>query len=363
MPSSSSSIARGGGLERWEEPAKFLPVIFVVTIIWLLYGIFMSCHALPMVRDEDSMSRRARGGWQVWVINVLTLLIWFCYGRCVFGDPGSVPEVDDEPSWAYKPQSRVPGQQAVEGLDMHEKKRTGDARHCKWCAKYKPDRCHHCRVCRRCVLKMDHHCPWIYNCVGFANHKFFFLLLVYSCAACLFISYTMPESVSAMDSQTRFLTMFALLFGETLAVMLAVFSSLFLLFHIWLMMRGMTTIEFCEKSMRRSGYDSSAYDMGRWANVRAVLGEDPWLWLVPISTQVGNGLEFVNEETRLSASFPDAQRPQRARKTASPGTGSAPCSDADEDPRAGPDNRLPGRTPPRAALGNPAAAALLHKGP
>lgn len=25
------------------------------------------------------------------------------------------------------------------------------ARHCKWCGKFKPDRCHHCRVCRTLV--------------------------------------------------------------------------------------------------------------------------------------------------------------------------------------------------------------------
>lgn len=65
---------------------------------------------------------------------------------------------------------------------MREKKRNNELRHCKWCGKFKPDRTHHCRVYGTCILKMDHHCPWIYNTVGFKNHKYFFLILLYSVA-------------------------------------------------------------------------------------------------------------------------------------------------------------------------------------
>ncbi|KAI0242012.1 Palmitoyltransferase ZDHHC16 [Lamellibrachia satsuma] len=59
---------------------------------------------------------------------------------------------------------------------------------CKVCVAPKPPRTHHCSVCRRCVLKMDHHCPWLNNCVGFYNHRYFFLFSVYMCIASFYVS-------------------------------------------------------------------------------------------------------------------------------------------------------------------------------
>merc|ERR1719453_441559 len=147
---------------------------------------------------------------------------------------------------------------------------------------YKPDRCHHCRVCRTCILKMDHHCPWIYNCVGFFNYKYFFLLLLYSVIDLHYIAWTLSESVvKAWDIHTPFVRMFLVFFGEALTIFLATLITAFFIFHIWLMMKAMTTIEFCEKKMPKDKSKAKAevkpapeysiYYQGWYGNAKSVL--------------------------------------------------------------------------------------------
>merc|ERR1719201_3292511 len=173
---------------------------------------------------------------------------------------------------------------------------TGDRRFCKWCQRYKPDRAHHCRICKTCVLKMDHHCPWIMNCVGFGNHKFFFLLVVYAVADIVFIFFTMAESVQqSVIEETPSNERFLLVFGTTLCVIMGLLILLFLSFHTWLLLHGMTTIEFCEKNLSggpNARSRSISYDHGLYMNLKAVLGPHWWLWLLPWSPPEGDGLIF-----------------------------------------------------------------------
>mmetsp|Transcript_15268 Transcript_15268/g.26728 ORF Transcript_15268/g.26728 Transcript_15268/m.26728 type:complete len:370 (-) Transcript_15268:49-1158(-) len=271
------------------DTARVLPVAFVVVNIVSLYVIYTVYHLIPLLQNQDTYSE---GFTQAIVFNVATFLMMVAYIRAIMTNPGNIP---DDPTWEYVPSG------AVEQAATQEKKKTGERRHCKWCAKYKPDRCHHCRVCKTCILKMDHHCPWIYNCVGFRNYKYFFLLLFCTTIDCHFIVWTMASSVRAGTApSTPFMTMFLLLFGETLAAFLGVLVTLFFSFHIYLMFKAMTTIEFCEKSQRRGGFDASTYDRGLVGNIKAVMGENPLLWLLPVAGPTGRGLSFVTEETRLS---------------------------------------------------------------
>mmetsp|Transcript_5761 Transcript_5761/g.16378 ORF Transcript_5761/g.16378 Transcript_5761/m.16378 type:complete len:352 (+) Transcript_5761:158-1213(+) len=286
--------------KRFREPQKFLPVAFMAATICGLWAMYVFWHCVPLlqldaVHGHVDTRARFRGTVELIAFHWFTALLLYCYVMSILVHPGEIPSQD--PQWEWLPQH---SHSVPENLPMslQEMKKSGERRHCKWCGKYKPDRCHHCRVCKKCILKMDHHCPWIYNCVGFWNYKYFFLLLVYSGLDCHLIAWTMAESVrSSMSGPAPFSTMFALLFGETLAALLAAFLSLFLAFHVWLMAKAMTTIEFCEKLLPTGGGTNpghaSAYDFGPVGNISASLGENPLLWLVPCVQPPGDGLSFA----------------------------------------------------------------------
>mmetsp|Transcript_13911 Transcript_13911/g.33615 ORF Transcript_13911/g.33615 Transcript_13911/m.33615 type:complete len:361 (+) Transcript_13911:123-1205(+) len=271
---------------------KTLPVLFVVGVITCLtaiYGRFPLRHALT---QETTLMYRLEMAWFFWCL----LMLVISYTMALITDPGRVP---DTPAWSFGDESPA--------IVTGETKRTGERRSCKWCERFKPDRCHHCRVCRTCVLRMDHHCPWINNCVGFHNHKYFMLVLVYSATACwLMVGRLLPFVQVAIDQDVPFVTMFALLFGLCMSCLFGVMVSCFLVFHIWLMCNAMTTIEYCEtrrKHLARHGHEAPLrYDQGIYNNVCACLGTNPMLWAFPISTAPGDGLTYPLAKTPQAAS-------------------------------------------------------------
>jgi hypothetical protein len=286
----TNAFAPSAAHNRWSEPAKFLPVAFIVFTISAIYSIYMTYHCIPLL--QSPLTQRL-GTIQTIVFNAITVMLIYCYLGCMLILPGSIP---DGKEWDYAPRLDT----VAERAGHLESKRSGERRNCKWCAKYKPDRAHHCRVCRTCILKMDHHCPWVYNCIGFYNQKSFFLLLAYSAIACHFVVWTMYGTVKAASApEVPFFAMFFLLFGETLAVLMGSITSLFFFFHVWLMLKAITTIEFCEKSMKRSDFIQSVYDLGSYGNAKAVLGENPWLWPFPVGLPSGDGLTYVSDESPL----------------------------------------------------------------
>lgn len=315
--------------KRPESKLRLLPVAFVTYIITSLYFIYMWYHGIPMLQigvDDDDViaDRRTRGIVELIIFHVLTIMSVICYVQCIVTHPGGIP---DDPVWVDNGRSDPLLEPA--GF-VTETKRTGERRQCKWCCgpnnqgvRFKPDRCHHCRLCGLCILRMDHHCPWIYNCVGYANYKFFFLLLCYTVIDLHFMFWTMMESTKrAVEDNTEFLTMFFLFFGHTVSSCLVLSLNAFLVFHATLLWKNMTTIEYCEKSSGKYQDDTdqqgfmgmgwSRYDLGPMYNIKSSLGENPLLWLVPISTPMGDGLHYKTYEDSLDGGRPLSRRSQRS---------------------------------------------------
>jgi hypothetical protein len=289
--------------DRFTEPLKFLPIAFVCSTMLGLYLIYLICHLLPMLQLSEKPEHvdgnaRHTGVVQCVLFHIFTGLLLCCYVRAILTHPGGIP--DDDPNWNLT----VEAPTGVGDLTV-EKRGDGKRRMCKWCQKYKPDRCHHCRICRRCILKMDHHCPWIYNCVGWGNYKYFLLLLFYTACDLHLIVWTMAGSVQQSFVETKpFLDVFIVLFGETIAVFLGILLTLFFIFHCLLVMNATTTIEFCErKGPRAEGQEStgSLYDVGHFGNITSVLGNNPLLWFIPVSTHDrSKGLYFMTSRGSIT---------------------------------------------------------------
>ena len=287
---------------RFGEPAKFLPVIFVVALIAIIYGVYTYAHLFRLLQIDIAKNRRDLDLYKVGIIetvifNILVFMVLVCFGLAVVTPPGSVPNSSE---WIYVENDMR--EQPVELQTALETKKSGERRNCKWCGKYKPDRCHHCRVCKTCVLKMDHHCPWIYNCVGLNNHKHFMLLLFYVTLTSLFVSITMAWSVYEVVSKDDppLSDLFVVLFGESLAGFVSLITAGFFGFHLYLTVEALTTIEFCEKqSGKSSSKNPSIFSKGVYGNFEEILGKNPLIWLVPFHPDRGDGLSFDVDLTRF----------------------------------------------------------------
>ncbi|OEH77360.1 zinc finger dhhc domain-containing protein [Cyclospora cayetanensis] len=269
---------------------RSLPVLFVLSLVSVVVSVYMAFHIAPLImQHETDREGFSRGLGELIAFGFLFVAFMVCFGLSVFVHPGSPSETEGE---------------ASESLNA-EMKGSGGIRVCKWCGIVKPDRTHHCRVCRSCILRMDHHCPWLANCVGWGNHKYFMLLLLYGALTCLFVGATMVESLIKVvrEPKAEFGEMFALLLGSTLDLLLFVVLLLFGAFHVYLLAKGMTTIEFCEKRLRRTEQQPppDMWNMGLWKNFNEAFGYNPLLWFLPIDNRRGDGRHFLLRRPRFGA--------------------------------------------------------------
>lgn len=179
------------------------------------------------------------------------LMLNWSYTTAVFTDPGSPLNLHNSTSNGY---SHLPTQEGggMQYTSFTVKASDGGLRFCKKCQTQKPDRAHHCSTCKRCVLKMDHHCPWLATCVGLRNYKAFVLFLVYLvffCWTCFATSasWVWSEILNEKQYTESFMPVNYVLLA-VLSGIIGIVISGFTGWHLWLTVRGQTTIESLEKT-------------------------------------------------------------------------------------------------------------------
>jgi len=257
------------------------------------------------------------------------LNIMFNHQSCVWISPGFAPlavskypsDLQHIPSFHYKHDPELKSNEII--------------RYCNNCRTYKPWRAHHCSICKRCVLRMDHHCPWMWNCVGYANYRYFFMFLFYLWAGTLFYIYfgyyrllqlyrigrcpypfvpfffcafhRVPRNYdnnnnannnNANENDTE-----VFMFTYFLCIGICIVMTGFLAWHAYLLGTNQTTIESINnlsahvRSYRRFQNLSKKkflYHLGSIsANIQSVFGKQWYLALLPIWTQpLGNGFIY-----------------------------------------------------------------------
>jgi len=218
--------------------------------------------------------------------------ILYNYYMTVITLPGSTPNLGPEET------SQI---EALIKTEPNVRRGEGFTRICKFCKKPKPPRTHHCHICKTCVLRMDHHCPWVSNCVGFHNHRYFILFLIYLCVGCLYVSvlsfFPFYASTDYREVSGPNKTAVLFVFVMTLSVMIAV--GMLLIWHLYLVFTAQTTIEVYynrnkarHAHMRGETYHNE-YDLGFVKNWQIFFGPSK-LWFMPTQKPPpGDGMVYM----------------------------------------------------------------------
>jgi len=139
---------------------------------------------------------------------------------------------------------------------------------CETCKIYKNSRTHHCRICDVCIDVLDHHCDWVGNCIGKTNRRLFLCFLISSIfLTFLMVAHGIWEIDVLINERQGFYNKTYIFFPIIIMLLSGYISSclIYLLsFHILLIKKGMTTIEYIKGKFKE---EKNPYHKGFWKNL------------------------------------------------------------------------------------------------
>jgi palmitoyltransferase ZDHHC1/11 len=127
---------------------------------------------------------------------------------------------------------------------------------CTICRSYVGNHTKHCGACNKCTDEFDHHCNWLNNCIGRANYRtFFILLLFFASHLMIYIGFSIYTIFlifnSPLDPYFAFYN--HLNVSSSARILLIVLASFMCIplcmtihltiFHVWLMRQNITTFD------------------------------------------------------------------------------------------------------------------------
>jgi len=127
---------------------------------------------------------------------------------------------------------------------------------CRKCNILRPKRAHHCRFCNKCILRMDHHCFTLNKCIGKKNYSYFIKYLIIAeinSALIFWISLYVSITYYSLLDLFSFIK-FAILI--LISFMGACGLFFYLLFHLYLYISNLTTLEYIYPKLRINQFEN-----------------------------------------------------------------------------------------------------------
>ncbi|KAH1023431.1 hypothetical protein HUJ04_012634 [Dendroctonus ponderosae] len=145
-------------------------------------------------------------------------------------------------------------------------------------------------VIQLCLITVENTIAQIFYFIFF--HLFFFMFC-WSYAQTIFTDIGRVPNNIMFQGDLQGMGSFHILFLFFVAIMFGVSLMSLFGYHCYLVLENRTTLEaFRPPSFRGVGADKYGFHLGRFKNFKEVFGEDAKTWFLPVSTSLGDGIQY-----------------------------------------------------------------------